>query len=119
MLKAGGGGILSQLPCILFNRILDRGRFPEQWTRSIWCPLHKKVGPISLLSVTVNNRLNTWAETHGLLREEQDGYRQGYSTLDQIFLLNCIAEKYITKKKGRFYCAFITFLKRLILYHTL
>ena len=90
------------------------------------CSLHKKCSTkkpenykgILLLSVTgklftelLNNRLNTWAETHGLLREEQAGYGKGYSTVDQIFLLNCIVEKYVAKKKGRFYCAFIDFSK--------
>ena len=27
--------------CILFDRILDRGEFPEQWTQSVLYPLQK------------------------------------------------------------------------------
>ena len=29
--------------CILFDRILDRGMFPEQWTQSVVYPLQKDI----------------------------------------------------------------------------
>ena len=72
-----------------------------------------------LFTKLLNNRVNTWSETHGLLRKEQAGYRKCYSSIDQIFVLNCIAEKYVTKEKGRFYCAFIDFFQSVWFYITL
>ncbi len=39
------------------------------------------------------------------------GYRSGYSTIDNIFILQSVVQKYITKQKGRMYCIFIDFSK--------
>lgn len=125
MLKASAHIVIPYLN-ILFNKVLDTGVFPDMWTKSVLCPLHKKGSRsdpgnyrgISLLSVLgkaftkiLNARLVKWAELHDLQYEEQAGYRKGYSTIDNIFTLYAITEKYLCKDKGRFYVLFIDFSK--------
>ena len=110
----------------MFNNILESGIYPNGWCEAILCLLHKngsvnEVGNyrgISLLPVLskvftkiLNNRLVKWAENHNLQKEEQAGYKKNYSTIDQIFSLQALCQKYITKKKGRFYVLFIDFTK--------
>ena len=48
---------------------------------------------------------------HVYIVEEQAGFRGGYSTIDSIFILNGIIMRYLSKKGGVFYCAFIDFSK--------
>ena len=108
----------------LFNQILDTGIFPEEWSKAIICPIHKKGSTnepknyrgISLLCTMskiftkiLNVRLNSWAEEENIRHEEQAGFRKGYSTADQVFNLQCLIQKYISKKKGRCYILFLDF----------
>ena len=44
-----------------------------------------------------------------MLDESQAGFRKNYSTMDNIFSLYAIAQKYLSKERGRFYCIFIDF----------
>ena len=64
---------------------------------------------ISLLSVIgkvftkiLNARLSEWANIQNMLYEEQ---------ADQIFVLQSLVQKYLSRSKGRFYCLFIDFSK--------
>ena len=73
---------------------------------------------ISLLSVfskvfmnILYFRLNKWCSVNNILCPEQGGFRQGFSTIDSIFTLNTFINKYIQRKGGRFYCAFVDFTK--------
>ncbi len=108
--------------CKLYNRILNGNEFPEQWSKAIICSLHKggdvntqsNYRGISLLSTCgkvftkiLNKRLVTWANTNDKYHEEQAGYRAGYSTVDQIFSLYTLAEKYLTKQNKRCYVLFV------------
>ena len=43
------------------------------------------------------------------MNEEQSGFQKGYSTVDQIFSLCILGEKYLSKNKGRLFMAFIDF----------
>ena len=54
-------------------------------------------------------RLTDWAETHQVIDESQAGFRKGYGTTDNIFSLHALVQKYLCRKKGRFYCIFIDF----------
>ena len=67
--------------CVLFNTILQSGKFPRQWSDAIISPLHKK-GPrsdvknyrgISLLCC-FSNRLSKWSEENDKLDESQGAY---------------------------------------------
>ena len=108
----------------LFNSILLSGVFPETWGNAIIHTLHKggdvnipgNYRGISLLSVTskiftkiLNERLIKWAESANVYYEEQAGFRKGYSTVDQIFNLFVMGEKYLSKRRGRMYVSFIDF----------
>ena len=110
----------------LFTIILETGIVPDDWCLGIIKPIYKNKGPendpnnyrgITLLSSLgklftscLNSRLNLYAESSGLLNENQAGFRKGYSTLDHIYSLHSIIEYYLYKKK-RLYCAFVDYSK--------
>ena len=109
---------------VLFNSIFNSGIFPEDWCESIISPIHKS-GPINktenyraialinclckLFMNIMTIRLTEWAETHNVLDESQAGFRKGYSTMDNVFSLQSLIQKYLCRARGRFYCIFIDF----------
>ena len=94
----------------LFNRIFDTGEYPTAWTGAIIIPVHKGGnkndpdnyrgwgwGGVSLLSILgkvfahiLNKRLSWWQEESNKIDEEQSGFRTGYSTMDNVFVLNAM-----------------------------
>jgi len=103
------------LPVIvkLFNTIFHTGIFPECWSTAIIITLFKKSDRnecgnyrgISLLCVIskifmgiICDRLTKWSDMNEHIIEEQAGFRGGYSTIDNIFILNSIIMKYLSKK---------------------
>ena len=111
---------------VLFNKILQEGCFPQLWRKAIIFPILKGGSPhepsnyrrISLLcslskifTKRINNRLVMWAGENNVRHEEQAGYRNNYSTGDQIFTLQCLVQKYLYKKEGRCYVIFVDFSK--------
>ena len=110
----------------LFNRIVDTGEYPTAWTGAIIIPIHKsgnKNDPdnyrgVSLLSILgkdfahiLNKRLSWWQEESNKIAEEQSGFRTGYSTMDNVFALYAIVQRYLTKKSGKVYVCFVDFKK--------
>ena len=88
-------------------------------------PIHKKGGvnqpnnyrSIALTSVIskvythiVNKRPSEWAEVEEKTLEEHAGFRAGYSTVDPIFSLYAIIQKYL-RKYTKLYVAFVNFQK--------
>ena len=123
MFKASSD-IIKPLLLAMFNKILNIGIYPDQWSLAIISPLHKngkRNNPtnyrgISLLCTVskiftkiLNNRLLTWAEENNKLDEGQSAYRKGRSTIDNLFTLNALGQKYLSRKGGRFYCVFVDF----------
>ena len=109
----------------LFNGILDTAEYPELWSESIIVPIHKQgsyenpdnyrgIALMSNLSKVfthiIGQRLQSWAEQWGLIREEQAGFRKGYGTVDNIFTIQNIADKYLSKHQ-KLYVGFIDFRK--------
>ena len=105
----------------LFNLILDTGHFPSEWSEGIIVPVHKKndiddvnnyrgitlVSCFSKLFTSIlNKRLNTWAENYNICGDTQFGFRKGKSTVDAIFVLNAVIQKFLSRN-DRLYCAFI------------
>jgi len=101
----------------LFQRIWETEEMPEEWKRSIIVPIHKKQDKldcsnyrgISLLchtgkifSSVVLQRIRQ--RTEEVLSEAQAGFRPGRSTVDQIFTLRQLAEKYSEFSKQLFVC---------------
>uniref|UniRef100_A0A0N7ZBB2 Reverse transcriptase domain-containing protein n=1 Tax=Scylla olivacea TaxID=85551 RepID=A0A0N7ZBB2_SCYOL len=109
-----------------FNRILDTGYLPKEWLIGVIVPLYKNKGDvddphnyrgITLLSClgkvftsVLNDRLTSYSDSHNIIKENQAGFRQGYSTLDHIFLLKNIIDLFLWKKKQLF-CLFIDYRK--------
>ena len=109
----------------LFNAIYDTGVFPAAWRRSTIVPIHKKGGVnlpenyrgISLTSVfskiftgVLNKRPQTWASDNFLISEEQAGFRKGYATVDNVFILHSLIRDCLDRKR-KLYVAFIDYKK--------
>ena len=103
----------------LFNRIFDTGEYPTAWTGAIIIPIHKsgnKNDPdnyrgVSLLSILgkvfahiLNKRLSWWQEENNKIAEEQSGFRTRYSTMDNVFVLYAIVQRYLTKEIWKTVC---------------
>ena len=123
MLKENLTSILPYLTS-LFNDIFNSGIYPADWGKSIICPIYKngsKTSPENYRGVSLINsiskifngfltkRLQSWCEQNQVLDESQAGFRKNYSTVDNIFSLQAIVQKYLSRERGRFYCIFIVF----------
>ena len=45
------------------------------------------------------------------ISESQSGFKAGYSTIDNAFVLRAIIERYLNRKRGKLYVAFVDFQK--------
>ena len=54
-------------------------------------------------------RVKKWAEENNVLDESQAGFHRGFSTIDNIFSLHAMVQKYICRSGGRFYYLFVDF----------
>ena len=59
----------------------------------------------------LSTRLTNWATRNSVIDEAQAGFRRGYSTVDNIFSLQVMIQKYTSKQKGRVYVLYIDFFK--------
>ncbi|RUA06843.1 MAG: hypothetical protein DSY43_01110, partial [Gammaproteobacteria bacterium] len=109
----------------LFNAMFHKGHYPKTWTKSILVPIYKKGSinnpdnyrGISLTSTfskifthVLNKRLQVWAEENEVIWEGQAGFRRGYSTIDNIFVLHSVIQKYLARHK-KVYIAFVDYKK--------
>lgn len=110
----------------LFNVVLKSGVVPSNWCLGVIKPMYKQKGAredpdnyrgITLLSCVgkvftamLNDRLASYVSAVGILGDEQAGFRPGFSTIDQMFVLQAIIEIYLHKRK-RLYCAFVDYHK--------
>ena len=110
----------------LFNTVFHSGIYPDEWTKSMIFPLYKKGNAndvnnyrgISLLNVlgkifshVLNARLKRWCDMFNVIPEAQAGFRSNYSTIDNIFTLQSLVQKYIGQAGGRFYVLYVDFFK--------
>ena len=61
-----------------------------------------------LFSSILNTRLNNFSDDFYLICENQGGFRKGYSTTDNLFILHMLVNIMKCKKK-KLFCAFIDF----------
>ena len=107
------------LPTAIFNNVLMSGNYPERWAHGLIYPVNKagdkadpkNYGRITLLNTVgkiftaiLNTRLSEWAETYGILLEEQYGFRPNRKTTYFIFILNTLIEKTKTDISTLFVC---------------
>ena len=64
-----------------------------------------------IFTKVLNDRLVKWANQEQKMYENQCGFTKGKSTVDQLFILNTLIHKYLSKRGGRFYTAFVDFAK--------
>ena len=63
-----------------------------------------------MFTAIINVRLASYLEGASVLGEERAGFREGYSTLDHIFVSHLLVELYLSCHK-RLYCAYIDYKK--------
>ena len=93
----------------LYNRIFTIGHFPLQWTQGVIVPLFKKgrkdvasnYRGITLLDTLsklftkiINSRVSSWAKLNDVIAESQCGFRDNHSTIDGIYLLHTMIDKW-------------------------
>lgn len=109
---------------ILFNKILDTGILPDEWLVGTIVPIYKNKGDkddvnnyrgITLFSCMsklftslINERLSVYCVERDLIHESQAGFRKGYSTIGNLFMLKCIIDLFVWKKK-KLFCLFIDY----------
>ena len=120
VLKEGGIEMRKSL-LLLFRKMWQEEQIPIDWARGIIVPLYKdgdsrnvdNYRGITLLSVVgklytsiLNNRISKWLEKENKIVDEQAGFREKRSTVDQIFILKelILARK---KKKKKTFCCFL------------
>ena len=108
----------------LFNIIFDSGIIPESWSVGVMIAIFKNKGSkldpemyrgITLnscfsktFSAILNNRLNKYSDTIELISKSQAGFRRGFSTVDNIFVLFALISRYFSYGK-KLYCTFVDF----------
>ena len=58
----------------------------------------------------LNKRLTAWTDTQEIITDDQAGFRKGYSTVDNAFVLHSVIHRHLNKSK-KVYAAFIDFRK--------
>ena len=111
---------------MLFNTIFDYAVFPSNWRLRIITFIFKKgrrnnpsnyrgISVLSSLGKVLTGILITRIvrriEEKFILSESQAGFRKDRSTVDHIFVLKTILDKFLTRKKGSFCCLFVDFSK--------
>ena len=96
-----------------FNRMFDKAEFPNSWCNSIIVTLYKKGDAnspdnyrgISLLNIfskiytsIISRRVTFYTNIYNKISESQAGFREGYSTIDNAFILYSLIHKYLSKK---------------------
>ena len=104
----------------LIKRIWKEGGIPDAWNRGIISPIFKKgeksdvrnYRGVTLMDTAykiyaniLNERMKK--EVEKKLGEGQFGFREGRGTIDAIYILNYVANKEISKKKGKIYAFFV------------
>jgi len=114
-IQAAGQVVVDAL-YVLCHRIWDEEHFPQDWKKAVIAPLHKKNDKlccdnyrgISLLShcevmaKVILQRIQR--RTEEILSEAQAGFRVKRSTIDQLFTLQLLAEKYVEFGKFLYVC---------------
>ena len=109
-----------------FNKILDSGKFPDQWKVSSLTVIHKS-GDINdcnnyigislssslskLFTTLLQKRLQKFVDDNNLLNDYQAGFRPDHRTVDHIYTLKTLINKYVYKDKKPIHAAFVDFSK--------
>ena len=103
--------------------MLVKNKIPERWKLAEVVTIYKLKGKrddprnyrnISILSSLMKlytgilaERLRKWAEKFKILSRWQNGFRKNRRLMDNIMVIKAVGEKYLRKKRGKMYWAFI------------
>jgi sorting nexin-29 len=110
----------------IFNLLFSRGYFPLEWSMGVLVPVFKKGDPnvmdnyrgitvgstfAKLFASILENRLHLWAESSGRRAQGQAGFRRGFQTVDNAFILQHMIDAAKATPKGKLYVCFVDFKK--------
>ena len=119
LIKAGKDALTPVL-AQLFTVVFRSGKFPPDWALGAITAILKKgdvtdpnnyrgitVGHVlgKLYALVINNRLTDWLETKGLRATGQAGFRKGYRTVDNCFILRALVERARARGVKLYLCA--------------
>ena len=106
------------------NRVYEGDSFPDNFTQAIVFPLFKR-GDLAVISnfrgisfltsfyklytQLLLHRIQLFVFRNSILCENQAGFRKGYSTFDNIFVLDGMIEDQLSYPKGKLFAFFIDF----------
>ena len=106
----------------LFNLVLNTGIFPQSWNLAYQIPIFKKdeatdcnnyrdISITGCLGKAFNGalcqRLSRYLEDEAKLCKSQTVFRLHYSTIDNIYILKSIVNKYVIRQKQKLHCCFV------------
>lgn len=119
LIKAGKE-VLAPVLASLFTAVFRSGKVPREWLLGAITAIHKKgdttnpnnyrgitVGHVlgKLYALMLNLRLTAWAEANGKRAVGQAGFRQGFRTTDNCFILRALAERARARGVKLYICA--------------
>ena len=107
----------------LFNFLYENSLYPKAWSLSIIQPIFKKKGALNepdnwrgvallpsiskIYTKVLCSRLKKWITENDKICENQAGFRTGYSTVDNSFVLRTLIDSALARKGRRLYCCFV------------
>jgi hypothetical protein len=110
----------------MFNILFARGYFPVEWSMGVLVPVFKKGDPnvmdnyrgitvgstfAKLFASILENRLHLWAESSGHRAQGQAGFRRGFQTVDNAFILHHMIDAAKSSSSGKLFVCFVDFKK--------
>ncbi|KAL6420494.1 hypothetical protein ACFW04_013829 [Cataglyphis niger] len=101
-----GGENMEEWIWKICNRVWKGEGWIEEWNEGVIVPILKKEEGERVEEYR-GGRLSKEVEEKGLVPQNQTGFRRGLETMDNIFILNYLVNRQLSKKKGKLIAFFI------------